>query len=908
MNRGAIRMVLIRSGGYDYAELELSNPVHLVAANNAGKTTLINALQFLYIDNFSDMHFPLETRTTKEHYFPLEGSLLLFECLTPTGLQVLAFRGLGPVQGHDYERLIYSGAYERSDFADGARVRPWSEVNRRLIAREMRAPLSASNVRASLISNGDTKGPPLGLVPLSRPDNYSNFRFLFRNLVTLSRIDQEKLKSLFVDISLNRLAGTGQVDLRSSYTESYRRITEGMKTIAGLQRIEEAAGRLEDQYELREQLRATLVGTWRALKSTFAQHQANDHHQQQEFLRKRHELEDGVRALEKQLKGFGDQAARLNAEKGRLEGDVSKLEALRDRVKDLVPTFEVAERDALSNELDQLLVRLRDVTRVDATIVAKDLRDCRTTIANNTQLLERHTDAIATWLRTNSGLPPSALDQVFRVLDPHLLTGVVGDEPGDVVIEDAERLIAAVRQVHAHFTPDGFAGAGVRVPQRALSNANPLTATTDVDALEQLIKRDRARLRGLEQLQQDVEARQQLEQHLTDLKARLSASNARVSDLNEWEDSEPTLVAHAERLEAIQVDVSAIDRDTTTLREQQVKLRLDQQKLDQQVNASHLGHERALADMRTLTEPPLDWPEADEAPDVSRDLAVLIGVYRKSWGDQIDAARKVEELLDKVSSEAGVRYVGPNVSETIATLHSELEALPERIAGVKSDWMSLVSSMRSAFKGLVTGVDEIQRQVTALNRALDRRRISNLAQVELVLTTQQGLLKQLRGVLVEEDAPLFGEGEDAQRSKATQEVAGWLENRPVIRLLELFDLRFRVVDRRGHERTFMSLNQIESKGTSTTIKVLVHLELMRLMLVNDGVSVPFVLDEVAELDEANLRNLIAHASAMGFVPVVASPQPSDAVDTIYFLPEGGARSTLTQANRVIIERPVHAPT
>jgi len=47
---GPRRLILIRSAGYDYAELELDEAVHLVAPNNAGKTSLIAALQFLYID------------------------------------------------------------------------------------------------------------------------------------------------------------------------------------------------------------------------------------------------------------------------------------------------------------------------------------------------------------------------------------------------------------------------------------------------------------------------------------------------------------------------------------------------------------------------------------------------------------------------------------------------------------------------------------------------------------------------------------------------------------------------------------------------------------------------------------------------------------------------------------------
>lgn len=123
--RGPNRMVLIRSGGYDYAELQLHAPVHLVADNNVGKTTLIAALQFLYIDDPQKMHFSHSWSETRQHYFPETHSLMLFEVWTPTGPQVVGFRGLGPVQGFRYERLIYAGEYKRTDFIDGLRVLPW---------------------------------------------------------------------------------------------------------------------------------------------------------------------------------------------------------------------------------------------------------------------------------------------------------------------------------------------------------------------------------------------------------------------------------------------------------------------------------------------------------------------------------------------------------------------------------------------------------------------------------------------------------------------------------------------------------------------------------------------------------------------------------------------------------------
>ena len=46
---GFQQLVLLNSAGYERAELPLDESVSLIAPNNTGKTSLINALQYLLI-------------------------------------------------------------------------------------------------------------------------------------------------------------------------------------------------------------------------------------------------------------------------------------------------------------------------------------------------------------------------------------------------------------------------------------------------------------------------------------------------------------------------------------------------------------------------------------------------------------------------------------------------------------------------------------------------------------------------------------------------------------------------------------------------------------------------------------------------------------------------------------------
>ncbi|HMW97745.1 MAG TPA: hypothetical protein PJ983_10875 [Flavobacteriales bacterium] len=121
---GPSKLIAIRSGSYDYAEVDLATSIQLVGPNNAGKTTLINTLQFLYLDNRNQMNFgDHDTEATRAYYFPDQFSYLLFELQGPKGTYVLGWRGQSKAQGGDPLRFTYDGPYNVNDYlTDDGRV------------------------------------------------------------------------------------------------------------------------------------------------------------------------------------------------------------------------------------------------------------------------------------------------------------------------------------------------------------------------------------------------------------------------------------------------------------------------------------------------------------------------------------------------------------------------------------------------------------------------------------------------------------------------------------------------------------------------------------------------------------------------------------------------------------------
>ena len=79
--------------------------------------------------------------------------------------------------------------------------------------------------------------------------------------------------------------------------------------------------------------------------------------------------------------------------------------------------------------------------------------------------------------------------------------------------------------------------------------------------------------------------------------------------------------------------------------------------------------------------------------------------------------------------------------------------------------------------------------------------------------------------------------------------------------------------------------------------------LLKGLLRDKEVSIPFYLDEASSLDRDNLTSIVQEARKMGFVAVLASPEAMEAADSLYFLRETEGRIMLAPDTSLLrIER------
>ena len=876
---GPTRIVLLHSGKYDYAEIELDRAVHLVAPNNVGKTTLIAALQFLYIDHANLMDFSYELSATRRYYFPDPYSFVLFECLTPKGYQVLGIHGQGPVQSFQYERFRYTGEFLIEDYLDeDRRSRRWEDVRARLATRDFALvqPRDLSNMLTGL-GGKNARGTSFSIVPVRQRNGYERFRRLFTHLLKLGKLRQEDLKQVLIQTWEPDLLQR-EIDLEGGFRSQFEEVRRQREQVGTLHMLLPSIDQALEGVDARNEQREVLPALWAGIQTSAITEIAArmKRIEDEQDTAKRESGQAG--AARSEAEAHNNEMVKQKSQLAVIDKELSKLDEEVARYRGYNPSFEDAAIEGLVEVIGELEHQLRAAKTERLADVVKDLSRNRDELERVEKRVTQLANLIVTAARQH--MDDGLLARAFSLLNPEILGAIVGD---GVEVAHPHHALAVLRAA-AHRESDGSASiAGVVFAKGALRPAN-VGQYGDPAALRDEAERLNNRIRALEQLEQTLRGEHALREQLTKKKEehqrRIEARSAYRGHILALEKRPELVDEHAARTAAA---------DTANTQRKDAMSRAEQHDRDARAAGRRAEEKkRDLAELRkdlSSVEPPHWTCEPAEATPFAVELPSLFREYRARTRKEADADEQVKSALAEVERNAYDQYTGEDEEQTLANLRDAREALPERQSSLDDLWRSLVVGLKSAFKGLGEDLDTLHTRLNDLNRALAKTAVSNLDRLALRIERNRELGRYVKDVQRNEAMPLFGSHTDAET--ALERIGELLQRRSKIRLEDMFDLHFEITTPDGAQRKYAHLDRIESNGTTVTIKVLVSLHLLRALLTDNPVRIPFFLDEVASLDRSNTRGIVEAAEALGFCPILASPEASDAADVLYYLREDG---------------------
>ena len=429
---GPTRLIILNSGKYDYGEVELVRPLHLIGPNNVGKTSLIAALQFLYIDDQRYMHFSRDMDDTRRYYFPDPNSYILFECLTPTGYRMVGVQGLGPLKRYEFRRFSYQGRFDIVDFLDeSGKLRQVDEIRGLLADRDYRK-LEPNQLKAALTGSGENNGVHLGLVPTRDSDAYRRFRRVFSNLLRLAHLSQEDLKLFLYEIYESEFKQKS-IDLETGYSSQFEKVKRLADEVRGLQAVADDIRRALLLAAERDEIRGNLpllfdtIGrAWEEIRAELVDSREKLNLQLEQLSGKESQAKEEHREIERSMRSLDQQL-------GTLKRDLKNIEQEKAEFRDYLAGMEDAKITNIKTQIEEVGYLLKNAVLEPAARVAARITLQEKELASQRELLEGITRTAATRLKELYG--EAALKQVFRLLNHKVLGLQLGADGLQIVDE-----------------------------------------------------------------------------------------------------------------------------------------------------------------------------------------------------------------------------------------------------------------------------------------------------------------------------------------------------------------------------------------------------------------------------------------------------------------------------------------
>ena len=886
MQYGVQRLVLLNSAGYRRAELPLDASVSLIAPNNTGKTSLINALQYLLIIDKRRMDFGAhDFDTSRRFYFPNNSAYILLEVSLPnSGTVVLGCVGRGV--SHDYEYFAYQGELQIDDYRlpDGGQVQqPQLKAHMARLGTlvfsyasgDFAAALYGSRRRAL------DQEPDLTLFKLEHPSHADAFQRVLTRTLRLDKLRSSEVKDYLLAI-FRRDLPDHSIDFKAEWDKAFAEVNADRAQYQATLSQKSVIDQMERQHSKRMELRGKLLHFRPLIERRLQEWESH-------YLEQRNNLRDMIANIGEREAKLQGRDRQLTEQKMQSNQQKLKLEEMHQRQQRLSMEFALvnhrqvieaslhAERHCL--EVQTALVQNASSRGVDA------IRRDRDGAERERGQAQRELDSLADnlYLHLKSVLDPQQLDRLNRILNREAMTLTPAEFRSDV-----ERLTHWLEQA---VQPGWLDLPGLNLATARLSPQHTQRSQAEIQQhLQELAHR-------LEDLDRQMQAAKDLDAARRE-KARLDKSVRDIEEqLKRYDEFQLLIHSEEERSAAmakLAAALSDIEAELNNALAQAQRLRRDDRELQAKLDELE-NHHRTVTRLResrrddapifaSLADLPYQtWLGAMDFP-LDR-LAAMLGSYHADCIDLLQLDRDLETRLAQLHAGGLTKFQFLTGSE------GEIQRIVEFAAHLAQEYQALERKSRSAvvnvtacLRELRDGLLTFKSKMRDFNRLINRRQLSDLSVFKIEPVDETPLVEAIENLISTAEQAESGETfdlfnhasvlDDATLNRSKSLLIHEGEVRGCLRVEHFFRLEFIVGKAGRKEESFADMDSAASNGTVLMAKLVTGLALLHLMQDKRyPVQAVCYLDEASSLDQRNQRNLIETAQDFGYALIFASPTP-----------------------------------
>ena len=884
MQYGFQNLVLLNSAGYQRAELPLDASVSLIAPNNAGKTSLINALQYMLIIDQRRMDFGAY-KNSQKFYFPSNSSYILLEISLPqTGTVVFGCVGKGA--SYDYEYFAYKGSLDIEHFRleSGALVQQPQLLSHlaslgknayHYNAVEFAQLIYGKN--SSVIKSGR---PDFTIFKLEHSSDAQVFQQVLTRTLRLDKLNSANVKEYLMKIFTRDLSDP-KIDFKQEWDKAFSEVNDDWAQYQAAFNQLDLIEKLEHAYFSRLTVRGKLIYCRplvdQGLADWYAHYQAQHQHLQEQL--------DAVIKQENNLRQ--QDRERLTQELERQQ-QLQQLEQLQHTQAKLAMDFElVASRTQLEQERQSCQRRLDELTSVLVQVQDRSRASIEKSIQEKKQQLsflhqQQRSLANNLYQELAKQLSSEQLDRLNRVLSNQVMI-----LPSSDVELDYQRLAEALAESDSH----QLTLSGITFPVAVLnSQYKQRTAAELIDDIH-ITERE------ITELNQQLDTAVDLEKYQIKKRQLQQALHICQNNLNDYDNLQQLTEAEPERLIAqqtlaaeladIQQTLAMAEQEAEMLRQQrqhyaemlsqlQAKNQIISKYRDNRGDQNrHFEYLAEQAHHPWLAEP--EWK--------LENLAEQLNSYQSDCRQLQELDSELQRLLAIVRSGGFTRYQFSNHQDQELQRIIDFKAhLPREQQALEKKARSAVVNVTACLRALHDGLLSFQSKIREFNRLISGRRLSDLKTFKVEALKEDNLVNAIE-ILIEkseqvstnENFELFNQAsvlDDVALDQAKQILINEGSARNGLKVADLFRLEFVLAKIGQASESFEDLDGAASNGTVLMAKLVTGLAMLHLMQdKRHKLNAVCYLDEALALDSHNQASLIATAHEFGYSLIFASPSP-----------------------------------
>ncbi|MFM9985706.1 MAG: hypothetical protein ACKVOK_10770 [Flavobacteriales bacterium] len=857
------RIVAVNTSIFVNAELRLDDcdSLQLVGPNNVGKSTLIYALNFLFIVDGSKMSFSGQRRGDKEtihHYFPTHNqSYIIFEVSKITPYSILVKRD---AEGElDYYKI--SAAYDQEFYfkKDGSqlRIRKWDEVVEYLETQniELYNFKSKSEVFNAVYQRGRKNEAAVWLEEGVRTDGLSNnFSKIYRYLINSKLITNKTLKDSLVIADNRENEGLNFSMKNKKDITDLLRINDEIRIVKSIQKDFEEFREVVNLYKAKTRIVSDLVFAFNK------QYQGTINELDSSRLDKEKGFASHVITLNEKLKPKQEELLR---EIGKKETEIDMREEgfiVMQRELDEINAYET--KSFLEESLINLDTRRRDaevrITMVEnQKMTTKQLEQKLGKLDHDIKRLELQVKNYDNQLITSLTAKDSDRKLLYYILSPEFAA-----QSSDIVTKKITKTGTTMKIF------DGE----VELPKKMDLPEIPSVAVLKQEMIE--LKTEKSELEKLWAVAMDFEkAKKEL--------AKINGEIEVVKDKLKKLETKPELANKADLL----------GQELRKLKGEKDNLEKELDTIKKDIAAKSLALETMREDTRKMEERIIELKKRKTeiemlgiTPTEHETTESLDEIYTKiklSSNDRetlkVNKDRSFDQLRFKTSSAIA------SETEFIKFIEDEIACIVDKEKSIDGLLQSISTQFANPAYNLRKRYEEFKAFVyNRFNESLAKTRISNIESLKIELVDNKRVLYELERIsaiqnLSSQLSLEFDPGEDL---KILNE---YLDGGKKLDFQDLFDIEL-VLDVKGHLKRVDLKEQVESDGTDRMIRLVIVMAIINRLAISDTMNrIALFIDEIGTIDEQNRPQIVQFCNEHNFIPIFAAPQPYDGFSKYYFI-------------------------